>query len=135
MKRSPLPPRRSRLARGGPIKAKPRPKADTLRIYGPEAKRAWMKAQPCLICGRTPSDAAHLKNGGLSRKGDTEETVPLCADVVPVGYSGHHTEYDGGKRSFCAKYGVTRDELAAEALATHARFLAYAAAWEARCGG
>lgn len=107
IKRGSTPMPRSRL------KKHARPKETTLRIYGTPAHRAWMKAQPCAICGRVPSDAAHITNGGIGRKADAALTVPLCADVVAAGYSGHHSEYDGGKRSFVAKYGVDMRALAA----------------------
>jgi hypothetical protein len=43
--------------------------------------------QPCLICGRTPSDPHHLRfaqHRALSRKVSDEFTVPLCR--------GHHRE-------------------------------------------
>ena len=38
-------------------------------------------AQPCLLCGRTPSDAHHLRFAqprALGRKVSDEFTVPLC---------------------------------------------------------
>ncbi len=41
----------------------------------------FVAAQPCLICGRTPSDAHHLKFAqpqALGRKVSDEYTVPLC---------------------------------------------------------
>jgi hypothetical protein len=44
-------------------------------------------AQPCLVCGRVPSDPHHLRfaqNRALSRKVSDEFTVPLCR--------GHHRE-------------------------------------------
>jgi hypothetical protein len=43
--------------------------------------------QPCLICGRSPSDAHHLRfaqHRALGRKVSDEFTVPLCR--------GHHRE-------------------------------------------
>lgn len=111
MKRSPMPRRPHPLPRRGPLRSKKRKAAETTRAHGSPEKRAWMKRQPCIICGRTPSDAAHLHSGGTGRKDNHERTVPLCSDSV--GYSGHHTEYDGGKRSFVAKYGVDLPALAA----------------------
>jgi hypothetical protein len=78
--------------------------ANLLRAHGEPAFRAWIHEQPCVVCGRIPSDPAHLTNGGMSRKDAVARTVPLCATIVATGYSGHHAEYDGGKRSFRAKY-------------------------------
>jgi hypothetical protein len=42
---------------------------------------AFVAAQPCLLCGRTPSDAHHLRFAqprAMSRKVSDEFTVPLC---------------------------------------------------------
>jgi hypothetical protein len=83
--------------------------ANLERAHGPAEFRAWIKTQPCVVCGRTPCDAAHLRNGGGSRKADVTETVPMCATIIAIGYSGHHDEYDGrqragGRKAFLAKY-------------------------------
>lgn len=77
------------------------------RSHGDSDFRAWMKRQPCVVCGRTPSDAAHLKSGGTGRKDDVSGTVPLCSTVGS--YIGHHDEYDGrkhagGKKTFAANH-------------------------------
>jgi hypothetical protein len=40
--------------------------------------------QPCLICGRQPSDARFAQSRTLGRKVSDEFTVPLCR--------GHHRE-------------------------------------------
>ena len=117
-------PRKAHIARSGPPKkrnAKRRAK-NLLRAHGTEERREWTKAQPCLICGRTPSDAAHMQGGGTSRKAGVELTAPLCSDDPDTGYLGHHTEFDAGKESFAAKYDFDRFEAAR---ATHAKWLAY----------
>jgi hypothetical protein len=59
--------------------------------------------QPCLICGRRPSDAHHLRfaqNRGLSRKASDEFTVPLCR--------GHHREVhrSGDEAAWWKKTGI-----------------------------
>jgi hypothetical protein len=57
--------------------------------------------QPCLICGRLPSDAHHLRfvqSRALGRKVSDEFTVPLCR--------GHHREvhrFGDGSRSACGR--------------------------------
>ena len=51
----------------------------------------YVTRQPCLICGRRPSDAHHLRfaqNRALGRKVSDEFTVPLCR--------GHHRELHRG---------------------------------------
>ena len=47
----------------------------------------YVAQQPCLVCGRSPSDAHHLRFAqppALGRKVSDEFTVPLCR--------GHHRE-------------------------------------------
>lgn len=142
-KRSPLKPRTTPIAREsekakarrlstisgkektGPKASNPaRKKKNLQRAHGSPERRAWMKAQPCYICGRTPSDAAHMRSGGVSRKSGVEWTAPLCSDDVRSGYVGHHSEFDAGKQSFALKYDFDRDEAAAQ---THRRWLAHSA--------
>jgi hypothetical protein len=59
--------------------------------------------QPCLICGRRPSDPHHLRfaqNGALGRKVSDEFTVPLCR--------GHHRELHrcGDEAGWWSKAGI-----------------------------
>jgi hypothetical protein len=57
-----------------------------LRLAEPKRRRdkahlKYVMAQPCLLCGRLPSDAHHLKFAqptSLARKVSDEFTVPLC---------------------------------------------------------
>ena len=78
-------------------KPKPRPRAksvDKAVLAHPEPRRIrdrdhvrFVAQQPCLICGRQPSDAHHLRfaqSRALGRKVSDEFTVPLCR--------GHHRE-------------------------------------------
>jgi ERF superfamily len=67
---------------------------DKSRLQLPEARRVrnrehvnLVAQQPCLICGRRPADAHHLRftqNRAMARKASDEFTVPLCR--------GHHRE-------------------------------------------
>jgi hypothetical protein len=59
--------------------------------------------QPCLICGRRPSDAHHLRlaqSRALGRKVSDEFTVPLCR--------GHHREVhrSGNEAIWWTKVGI-----------------------------
>ena len=76
--------------RGRNIRRKPvRPKIDKSVLTFGEPKRIRCKehlrfvaSQPCLICGRSPSHAHHVRyaqSKGLSLKVSDEFTVPLCA--------------------------------------------------------
>jgi ERF superfamily len=69
-------------------------RVDKSRLRLPEARRVrdrehvkLVAQQPCLICGRRPTDAHHLhftQNRAMARKASDEFTVPLCR--------GHHRE-------------------------------------------
>jgi hypothetical protein len=87
----PPPPRRE----SGNHKRKPRSTAiDKSALSLPEPRRVrdrdhvkFVAQQPCLICGRRPSDPHHLRfaqSRALGRKVSDEFTVPLCR--------GHHRE-------------------------------------------
>ena len=51
---------------------------------------AAIRKLPCVVCGRSPVDAAHSNQGahnkGLGIKASDEFTIPLCRQ--------HHIEYD-----------------------------------------
>jgi hypothetical protein len=63
----------------------------------------YVAKQPCLICGRSPSDAHHLRftqSRALGRKVSDEFTIPLCR--------GHHREVhrSGDEASWWSKTGI-----------------------------
>jgi hypothetical protein len=63
----------------------------------------YVTLQSCLICGRRPSDAHHLRfaqNRALSRKVSDEFTVPLCR--------GHHREvhHSGDEAAWWTRAGI-----------------------------
>jgi ERF superfamily len=77
-----------------PIERSIAERVDKSRLAHPEPRRLrdkdhvkFVARQPCLICGRTPADAHHLRfaqHRALGRKVSDEFTVPLCR--------GHHRE-------------------------------------------
>jgi ERF superfamily len=83
---------------------------DKSRLARPEPRRVrdkdhvkFVAKQPCLICGRTPADAHHLRfaqHRALGRKASDEFTVPLCR--------GHHSEAhrSGDEVAWWAKAGI-----------------------------
>jgi hypothetical protein len=83
---------------------------DKSMLAWPEPRRVrdrdhvrYVTQQSCLICGRRPSDAHHLRfaqNRALSRKVSDEFTVPLCR--------GHHREvhHSGDEASWWKKAGI-----------------------------
>jgi hypothetical protein len=82
---------------------------DKSRLTHPEPRRfrdkdhvQFVAKQPCLICGRRPSDAHHLRfaqHRALGRKVSDEFIVPLCR--------GHHREVhrSGNEASWWSKAG------------------------------
>jgi hypothetical protein len=68
-----------------------------------KAHRKFVSSQACLICGRQPSDAHHLRSAqprALSRKVSDEFTVPLCRI--------HHREVHRGsdEAAWWSRFGV-----------------------------
>lgn len=136
MKRTPLPPRRTRLARKAPpprsrkpiVTARPRPKKRTPsefeRIYGSRARVRWVKSLPCVYCamlnpllglataGR--SHNAHTVTGGMGRKADADTICPLCP--------AHHRLYDEHAGPFTND--LARDVVKAAAAEVAARWRA-----------
>jgi hypothetical protein len=84
--------------------AKPEPR----RIRDREHIR-FVAKQPCLICGRVPSDSHHLRfaqRPALGRKVSDEFTVPLCR--------GHHREVHrcGDEGAWWSRLGINVSEVA-----------------------
>ena len=83
---------------------------DKSQLARPEPRRVrdkdhvrFVAKQPCLICGRTPADAHHLRfaqHRALGRKPSDEFTVPLCR--------GHHREAhrSGDEAAWWTRAGV-----------------------------
>ena len=86
------------------------PNVDKSELSHPEPRRIrdrehvrFVTKQPCLICGRTPSDPHHLRfaqQRALGRKVSDEFTVPLCR--------GHHREVHrcGDEVAWWQKVGI-----------------------------
>lgn len=91
VKRTPLK-RKTKLATKTKPKAKKRSASDFARVYGSKARVAWVAAQPCVVCGRGPCENAHITSGGVGRKADFTQIVPLCP-------SCHRTQHARGWRA------------------------------------
>lgn len=118
----PSPPVRSSGARGR--RAKSPAKIDKAVLAFPEPRRIrdrehvrFVAKQPCLVCGRTPSDPHHLRftqSRALGRKVSDEFTVPLCR--------GHHREVHrcGDEATWWKAAGIDPSPIARELwLGTH----------------
>lgn len=84
--------------RSGWINAKPRSTEEFARIYGSQARVDWVKAHPCVFCGRVPCDNAHVTNGGTGRKADARFIIPACSNYESDGQivTGCHHQMDHG---------------------------------------
>ena len=88
--------------------------------FGSPERVTWIQAQPCAICGRTPSECAHVR---------ASITAVLCiaspislrrsrgaggkaADIVPLCSAHHHEQHVIGRRSFEALHKVNLRALA-----------------------
>ena len=102
---------RSRVLRTGKAKTQAAVKGiDKSALALPEPRRIrdrehvrFVAQQPCLICGRQPCDAHHLRfaqSRALGRKVSDEFTVPLCR--------GHHREVHrhGDEAAWWSKAGI-----------------------------
>ncbi len=73
------------------------------RVYGPPGRRAFVEGLPCIasrgVRCRGPSNNHHIKNGGMGRKSDYTDIVPLCFD--------HHQEVHGrGQETFSKRHRI-----------------------------
>lgn len=90
--------------------AQPAVTAETGELLIPKGKRirdkahlAFVASQPCLVCGRRPAHAHHIRFAqprGLGLKVSDEFTVPLC--------NGHHhsLHQTGDERAWWARHGI-----------------------------
>ena len=90
------------IVRGETAEQSVTPIGKTLRLRDRDHLK-FVSAQPCLACGRSPSDAHHLKfaqGRALARKVSDEFTVPLCRT--------HHRELHqrGDERSWWQQLNI-----------------------------
>ncbi len=74
------------------------------------AYMAWIRSLPCLICGRSRSEAAHLGVRAFAQKCSDRETGPLCAWDHRLGPESHHAL----GRMFWQHHGIDRARLIRE---------------------
>ena len=81
--------------------------AEWHRVYGPPGRREFVAQLPCVACWRRRCHNHHITSGGIGRKTDYDQIVPLC--VL------HHGEVhqQNGRHSFAEKYGIDWKEQAA----------------------
>jgi len=98
--------KRTPLNRKTPIKkanAK-RKRTRFARAYASGDNVARIQAMPCVVCGRAPSEAAHVRSRGAG--GTWRDIVPLCRDH-------HRIQHAMGIRSFEERFDVDLAAIAA----------------------
>lgn len=73
-------------------------------------KALWIAQLNCLVCGRIPSEAAHVKSRGAG--GTSEHLVPICT-------AHHYEQHTIGIKTFQDKYHL---DLTLEALEYESRW-------------
>ena len=93
--------RKTRLKRSTPLNPvnRERRKAERERAYGPKERREWLTRQPCVACGRVPTEDRpnhqhHTKGGGVGRKADADTLVSLCPKCHRKHHDGHELDVD-----------------------------------------
>lgn len=80
-----------------PLRSKPRPESETLRIYGPPERRRWIRQQPSVVSGQTPCVNAHVPpDGDLSGMGRKADYIW----IVPMTYEEHEELHRVGIETF-----------------------------------
>jgi hypothetical protein len=106
MRRTALNPKRKTPRRKGT----PTPRIKAGRVEDPE-HLARVRSLPCLICGRTPSEAHHIRDGvGVGQKAGDDEAINLCPMHHRLG--GFGVAFHHAPREFQAKFGTERELLA-----------------------
>lgn len=109
MKRSTPLRRTGRLKRKAPLRAENAERKRRLRAEQFGTRADAVRLLPCVICGASPCDPAHVKSRGAG--GTRRDLVPLCR--------AHHDEqHRTGILSFQRKYAI---DLAVQAMAIAAR--------------
>lgn len=102
------------------VKKKPRPKSETLRIYGGKKRIEFVKSLACQVCAITGyTENAHIETGGMGRKADSRFIMALCGPhprrLVPGIHIGHHRLlHKLGRETFERRYDLNLSACAAE---------------------
>ena len=116
--------KRTRLERKTPLRSsgrltpKKRSAATFARVYGSTARVLWVKSLPCVVCGGGPCEGHHITNGGMGRKADAHQIVPLCRDHRALA----HQHGDASWQEYYHGLDLTTEAARVEA------------AWQERCG-
>lgn len=68
------------------------------------AMLAEIRSQPCVVCGATPSDAAHIKSRGAGGDDTADNLMPLCREH-------HRIQHADGWPAFAFCYSSVQFEL------------------------
>jgi hypothetical protein len=72
----------------------------------------WIRTLPCVVCGRTPSEAAHTgTDGGQSLKSSDSSCIPLCTNCHTMCATSYHNL---GRNEFERVHGVNTGQIVSE---------------------
>lgn len=92
----PAKPKALRKSRVNSVNAK-RKAEEFARCYHSVERVEFVKALPCVVTLKSPSENAHIKSGGMGRKAGYRFIVPMSAEK-------HHELHDIGIATFLRKY-------------------------------
>lgn len=100
--------RRKPLKRSGPPKRVnvKRRQSERERTYGPAARRAFVRRQPCSACGMqgySQNAHVHKMDAGAGRRGSYKGIAALCGPRMGVGI-GCHQLFDVHRDKFDARF-------------------------------
>ena len=82
------------------------------RSYGDKAE--WIRGRLCARCCHSQNiQAAHVSNGGMGRKADSDTLIPLCGPRENGSIGCHAVLHNIGIKSFEQRLGMTLKILAA----------------------
>lgn len=99
------------LQRGAPLKRRAKLKKQNMarqaaafaEDFGSPERVTWIQAQPCAVCGRSPSECAHVRSRGAGGK---------AADILPLCRTCHSEQHQVGRETFEATRGVNLAQIA-----------------------
>lgn len=80
-----------------------RREARNAMAFGPQARAC--RLMPCAVCGKKPSDPAHVVSRGAG--GKDSDCAPLCR-------AHHREQHEVGVATFQARHGIALDVVAAD---------------------
>lgn len=89
----------TKLSHWPTVKQPSKGRREWFRVYGSEARVAWVARSPSVVSGKLGCENCHVTTGGMGRKAD-------ACWIVPLTPAEHRELHQHGTATFEAKYGV-----------------------------